>query len=154
MLVEFADGLIVVADQDPRAEITGHKAQGLTCDRTFVVVNGTTTREWAYVALSRGREANTIYLTTPDREEQCTHLTHAGSTAALDDVSRLFSRNSLQTAAVDHQAPERTSRGYGTETTEIPPAGGEEMERTLRSIAHYRALKRQHERRIGRGIGR
>ncbi len=45
--------------------LTGHKAQGVTTDHTFVIVDGTTDREWAYVAMSRGRQANTLYLTTP-----------------------------------------------------------------------------------------
>ena len=45
--------------------LTGHKAQGVTTDRTFVIVDGTTDREWAYVAMSRGRQTNTLYLTNP-----------------------------------------------------------------------------------------
>ena len=45
--------------------LTGHKAQGVTTDRTFVIVDGTTDREWAYVAMSRGRQTNSLYLTNP-----------------------------------------------------------------------------------------
>ena len=41
--------------------ITGHSAQGLTCDRAFVLVTSEASREWCYTALSRGREANRIY---------------------------------------------------------------------------------------------
>ena len=46
--------------------MTGHKAQGVTTDRTFVIVDGTTDREWAYVAMSRGRQTNTLYLANPE----------------------------------------------------------------------------------------
>jgi hypothetical protein len=36
--------------------ITGHKAQGLTVDHTFVLGSAELYREWGYVALSRGRD--------------------------------------------------------------------------------------------------
>jgi hypothetical protein len=83
--------------------MTGHKAQGVTTDRTFVVVDGTTDREWAYVAMSRGRQANTLYLADAEpAEESCTHLTHAGTPHALDRLTAALNRNSTHTAAIDH----------------------------------------------------
>ncbi len=42
--------------------ITGHKAQGLTVDHTFVLGSDDLYREWGYVALSRGRHSNQLYL--------------------------------------------------------------------------------------------
>ncbi len=42
--------------------LTGHAAQGLTVDRAFVLADGALTREWAYVAMTRGRESNHLYL--------------------------------------------------------------------------------------------
>jgi ATP-dependent exoDNAse (exonuclease V) alpha subunit len=42
--------------------ITGHIAQGLTVDRGFVLADPGIDQEWAYVALSRGRESNRLYL--------------------------------------------------------------------------------------------
>jgi ATP-dependent exoDNAse (exonuclease V) alpha subunit len=42
--------------------ITAHKAQGLTCDATFVLADETIYREWGYVALSRGRHDNHLYI--------------------------------------------------------------------------------------------
>ena len=41
--------------------ITGHKAQGLTVDHTFVLATEATYRKWGYVALSRGRHSNRLY---------------------------------------------------------------------------------------------
>jgi hypothetical protein len=42
--------------------ITGHIAQGLTVDHAFVLADEGMNREWAYVALSRGRQSNRLYL--------------------------------------------------------------------------------------------
>jgi hypothetical protein len=42
--------------------LTGHVAQGTTVDHAFVLAEGGISREWAYVALSRGRESNHLYL--------------------------------------------------------------------------------------------
>ena len=50
--------------------ITGHSAQGLTCDRAFVLVTSEASREWCYTALSRGRQANRIYAVAREPEER------------------------------------------------------------------------------------
>jgi hypothetical protein len=82
--------------------MTGHKAQGVTTGRTFVVVDGTTDRQWAYVAMSRGRQANTLYLADAEpAEKSCTHLTHADSHDALGRVTAALNRSSTHTAAID-----------------------------------------------------
>ncbi len=51
--------------------ITGHKAQGMTTGRAFVLGSEELYREWGYVALGRGRTSNHLYLTAPtnDRDE-------------------------------------------------------------------------------------
>jgi hypothetical protein len=41
--------------------ITGHKAQGLTCQHTYALGTETLYREWGYVAMSRGRLSNQLY---------------------------------------------------------------------------------------------
>lgn len=41
--------------------VTGHIAQGLTTDRTFVLGTNRLFREWGYVAMSRGRLSNRMY---------------------------------------------------------------------------------------------
>jgi conjugative relaxase-like TrwC/TraI family protein len=48
--------------------ITGHKAQGLTVEHTYVLGSEALYREWGYVALSRGRQSNRLYQHTSDRE--------------------------------------------------------------------------------------
>jgi hypothetical protein len=52
--------------------ITGHKAQGLTVDHVFVLGSDELYREWGYVAMSRGRESNRLYL------HEATALTDGG----------------------------------------------------------------------------
>ena len=55
--------------------LTGHKAQGKTVTRAFVLADDATYREWAYTALSRGQEANRLYVVR--RESQLPDdLTH------------------------------------------------------------------------------
>ncbi|MDF1597832.1 MAG: MobF family relaxase [Acidimicrobiia bacterium] len=57
--------------------LTGHKAQGATARRAHTVAGDGVDREWLYVTMSRGREANTIYLADPELgKDECTHLTH------------------------------------------------------------------------------
>ena len=85
--------------------LTGHKAQGVTTGRTFTVIAGGTDREWAYVAMSRGRQANTLYLANPKPDdEQCTHLTHPDRRDVFDTLVASLGRSSTQTAAIDQYA--------------------------------------------------
>ena len=57
--------------------LTGHKSQGTTARRAHTVASESIDREWIYVTMSRGQQANTIYLTDPEfAEEDCMHLTH------------------------------------------------------------------------------
>jgi hypothetical protein len=82
--------------------LTGHKAQGVTTDRTFIVITGGTDREWAYVALSRGRQANTLYFTNAEHgDEPCTHLTHPERGDPLDALVASLGRRAAETAAID-----------------------------------------------------
>jgi conjugative relaxase-like TrwC/TraI family protein len=53
--------------------ITGHKAQGLTCDHTYTLGTETLYREWGYVAMSRGRLTNQLYHGTAVDDEGALH---------------------------------------------------------------------------------
>jgi conjugative relaxase-like TrwC/TraI family protein len=81
--------------------LTGHRAQGITVDRTFAVIGGDTGREWAYVAMSRGRESNRAYLPCPDTHEQCTHLTHQSRGDPLEAAISSLRRRERQRAVVE-----------------------------------------------------
>ena len=45
---------------------TVHRSQGITADTTHTIITETTSRELAYVALTRGRESNRAYVVTED----------------------------------------------------------------------------------------
>ncbi len=69
--------------------ITGHKAQGLTVDHTFVLGSAELYREWGYVALSRGRHTNRLYLCDSD---QLDDLHHHGTEPDVDHIASVTSR--------------------------------------------------------------
>jgi len=78
--------------------ITGHSAQGLTCDRAFVLVTSEASREWCYTALSRGRHENRIYALVPEDER----LEYAPTRGRGRDVlADAFGRSAAQTLASD-----------------------------------------------------
>jgi hypothetical protein len=119
--------------------LTGHKAQGVTTDRTFVIVEGTTDREWAYVAMSRGRQTNSLYLTNPQPDdEQCTHLTHQDHHDALDRLTATLNRGSAQIAATDHPGT--------TLTDDIDPLGPPPPSSDIAARVAWQIAKRQTER--------
>lgn len=54
--------------------VTAHRAEGLTVDTAHVLVTARTTREHLYVAMTRGREANTAYVALDQPDETHTGL--------------------------------------------------------------------------------
>jgi hypothetical protein len=92
--------------------LTGHKAQGATARRAHTVAGDGVDREWLYVTMSRGREANTIYLADPELgKDECTHLTHQHPNRLTALVAAL-GRTAAEPAASD------TGRGPRTLTDE------------------------------------
>jgi hypothetical protein len=70
--------------------ITGHKAQGLTCDHTYTLGTETLYREWGYVAMSRGKLTNQLYHgPSADRHDDGLHHVHLDD---RDEVASLTSR--------------------------------------------------------------
>ena len=102
--------------------LTCHKAQGVTTGRTFTIIDGGTNREWAYVALSRGRQANTLYLAAPEPDDEpCIHLTHRHSRAAVDALTVSLGCRSSQTAAID-QAVRPSDHHHVDPLQPLPPS--------------------------------
>jgi conjugative relaxase-like TrwC/TraI family protein len=81
--------------------LTGHKAQGVTVGRTFAVVSDKTNREWGYVAMSRGRLANTIYMVCPEGVEKCTHVSRQVLCDPFDAALASLQRRTAQRAAIE-----------------------------------------------------
>ena len=119
--------------------MTGHKAQGVTTDRSFVIVDGTTDRQWVYVAMSRGRQSNTLYLANLEAtDEPCTHLTHTDRHDALDGLTAALNRGSTQTAAIDLAGP--------TAIDDIDPFGPPPPSSDVAARVAWQIAKRQIER--------
>ena len=75
--VRLADRAIAVFDADYVREhvthgyaTTVHSAQGVTADTTHAVLGENTTRSMLYVAMTRGRDANTAYLYERTAEQE------------------------------------------------------------------------------------
>jgi hypothetical protein len=85
--------------------ITCHKAQGQTLDATLVAGSAALTSETAYVALSRGRSANYLYLAPePGRDDPAQEWL---TDTVLTDVSRRLRTSRRHVMAVDQVGPSR-----------------------------------------------
>jgi hypothetical protein len=72
--------------------ITGHKAQGFTCDHTYTLGTETLYREWGYVAMSRGRLTNHLYHGPGDDHDEALHH-HAHHDENVPDVASRLRRS-------------------------------------------------------------
>jgi hypothetical protein len=82
--------------------ITGHKAQGMTTDKAYVLGDETRYREWTYTPLSRGRSDNRLYVvagTDPDREELGGEV--ASSPNPMTELVRAIGRSRAKDLALD-----------------------------------------------------
>lgn len=101
--------------------LTVHKAQGLTCDRAFVLANGALYKEAAYTALSRGRIENRLYL--PDPEPPHVDVGHGVHGMRDDAIKELVA--ALEHPRSKHLAVEqRLVRPVPTPATVTVPAPG------------------------------
>lgn len=69
--------------------ITGHKAQGLTVDHALVIADETIDGEWGYVAMSRGRRTNHLYLADTQRADPRRHAPEPADDATEGLARRL-----------------------------------------------------------------
>ena len=105
--------------------LTGHKAQGATVRRAHTVAGDGVDREWIYVSMSRGQQANTIYLTDPELDhDECTHLTHQHP-ERIPALIAALGRTAAEPAALD------TGRGPRTVTDEEIEQRMTDLEATL-----------------------
>lgn len=82
--------------------ITGHKSQGMTTDKAYVLGDQTLYREWTYVAMSRGRNDNRLYVVggiDPEREELGGEVT--GVTDPLKELVAAVGRSRAKDLALD-----------------------------------------------------
>ncbi len=120
LVVRVRDRDVVLArdylDAGPRASVqhgyamTGHSAQGLTVDRAFVLATEETSREWLYMALSRGRLDNRLYGSAAGVRERDEIAPAEPPRAARDVVELAVQRSSAQRMAIDSRV-----RSWGRE---------------------------------------
>jgi conjugative relaxase-like TrwC/TraI family protein len=80
--------------------ITGHKAQGMTCDEAFVLGSDAVYREWGYTAMSRGRHSNRLYVVAAEAKRDDAHTHHSRQ---VDDPIRRITR-ALERSHAKHMA--------------------------------------------------
>jgi conjugative relaxase-like TrwC/TraI family protein len=152
--------------------ITVHSAQGVTADTTHAVLSETVTRTLSYVAMTRGRDANTAYLygRADGHErggEKSDHVHamqrgtahHAGQliqaiTADYDD--KLITAHETAAQSVDTQLPERVKNLLNRRTKSVRRRR-EAFQRWRAGIQSYRqamaeARKRSAERNRDQGL--
>ncbi len=77
---------------------TLHKAQGATLDQTFLLADDTLHRERSYSGLSRGIEANDLYLTVPEDDE---HHSAQEDDDLIERLRQAVNRSDAKTLAID-----------------------------------------------------
>jgi hypothetical protein len=81
--------------------MTVHKAQGLTCDRSFTLGTDELYRELGYVAMSRGRASNQLYVVGPLPIEPDSQPHAPSRERNADDVLSGLSTSRAKALAVD-----------------------------------------------------
>lgn len=94
---------------------TVHKAQGATVDRLLVYGDDRLYRESGYVALSRGRDHNQLYVVTSRDTDLDSHPGALEPTEAIGHVGRALMRSAAKTMATDDADADQRHRGTGLE---------------------------------------
>lgn len=82
--------------------MTGHKAQGMTTGRAYVLGDQTLYREWAYVAMSRGRDDNRLYVVAGiDHDRQDVGGEVASVTDPMEELVSAVGRSRAKSLALD-----------------------------------------------------
>jgi conjugative relaxase-like TrwC/TraI family protein len=89
--------------------LTGHKAQGITVDDALVLGSDALYREWGYVAMSRGRSANRLYLVAGEPEIE-DPLRRPDGRRPVERVTNALATSRAQTSATDTVLQARIQR--------------------------------------------
>jgi conjugative relaxase-like TrwC/TraI family protein len=90
--------------------LTGHAAQGVTADRTFVLLTDQgALQEWGYVACSRARLQTRLYLAGRDMLERETPLRQPDLAGPPERAARALQRSSAESLALDQRRGSRDS---------------------------------------------
>jgi conjugative relaxase-like TrwC/TraI family protein len=97
---------------------TIHKAQGMTCDQTFVLANHALFREAGYTALSRGRRENRLYVVAPDLPDiDVGYGIHGARSLPLESLVSALEQSRAKHLALERlmqaPTPDPPTRGLG-----------------------------------------
>jgi DNA primase catalytic core len=83
---------------------TVHGAQGVTADTSYAVATGAETRQLLYVALTRGRHANHVFLLTADDGDPHNAITRDAllPPTAVELLTRVLARDGSPISAISH----------------------------------------------------
>jgi conjugative relaxase-like TrwC/TraI family protein len=131
--------------------LTGHKTQGLTLERAFVLADDQRAlREWGYVALTRARETTRVYTIASHLEPDASP--HRPEPAGpVDRLAEALARPAAQTLALDAAGPRRTLRtlvGEKHALDESRDRMASERHRTVRKLESLGVLGRVRHRRL------
>lgn len=93
--------------------MTCHVAQGMTVDRSFVLADGGLCREWGYTALTRGREANHLYVSddrASERDDYAPAERAEFRRSALEGLEVALARSEAEPLALDVGRPIERAR--------------------------------------------
>jgi len=128
---------------------TLHKAQGATVDQTFLLADDTLHRERSYSGLTRGVEANDLYLAVPEDEEH--------HSAPDDDLSerlrQTVKRSDAKTLALEDLGPRRTSTDTPSDAVRAAQRRPAQIVKRLTRRPDRRQTQWQ-DRAVGRDLGR
>jgi hypothetical protein len=95
--------------------ITGHKAQGITTGKAFVLGTDDLYREWGYVAMSRGSVENHLYVVAPRARERDEYAPEEKRRDPLEALIASLEYSHAQIAALDVAAREGIAQMTTTE---------------------------------------
>jgi hypothetical protein len=90
--------------------ITGHKAQGMTTGKAFVLGTDDLYREWGYVAMSRGSLENHLYVVAPRERDRDEYAPTQKQRDSLETLIGSLEYSQAQTAALDMAARDGIAR--------------------------------------------
>jgi hypothetical protein len=115
--------------------LTAYVAQGLTCRAALVLVHDDADREWAYTALSRGRDCNQLYTVAATARDRLEYAPAGPDRDPELQLTAALNRTRQQQLAVDQAADVlRRARAHDE----------------LAQIRERRAANRSAERTVGR----
>jgi hypothetical protein len=127
---------------------TVHSAQGVTADTSHAVLGESASRAMAYVAMSRGRDDNHVYIYTREASEADYEHHHLLDTTQVHQMRRgnkYLAAHLLRMILANGDRP-RTLHTHAEHTNrdQLPPVVAELLERNQHRRAHRREAWRHH----------